>query len=468
MYELTKELADFYNTHVRLGTDRRQDLACKRDLNLDRVRGGLDALAEKTGRSRPRFYDWLNQGSYAMHTLNQDPGDANDYDIDVGLIFRKEDLPVGALEARQRVRDALLEKCTNFSKEPEARTNAVTVSYSDGYHVDFAIYRTYADAYGRTVTEHASTEWTRRDPSGLNDWFTRMNTELSPSASNYAGGYGTVKVAPGQFRRVVRWVKWFCKSRDSWSLPGGMVVSTLLAESGTFKASRDRDDRALHDTMKALHARLKGSCAVANPMGGSDLTSRGEVLNQVKRLRDRLGENLPKLDVLFRAGCTRTQARDAWDCIFNHSCWRDTQVAEAAMAKADTTALALPYRVSIACGLANTEGGRVYRYYPSGAYVLAKGISLNFTIAETNVPPPYAVRWTCNNAGDEAQEDEQVSWEKNEQAIWTTTAFKGTHRLTCQVMRNGTVLAETRHVVKIGTSGGRLFSRLSRPPVVRI
>ena len=468
MYDLTKELAGFYNTHVRLGTDRRQDLACKRDLNLDRVRDGLDALAGKTGRSRPHFYNWLNQGSYAMHTLNQDPGDANDYDIDVGLVFRKDDLPVGALEARQRVRDALLEKCTNFSKEPEARTNAVTVSYSDGYHVDFAIYRTHTDAYGRTATEHASTDWTPRDPSGLNKWFDKANNDLSPAESNYAGGYGTVKVDPGQFRRVTRWVKWFCKSRDSWSLPGGMVVSTLLAESGTFKANRDRDDRSLYDTLTVLHARLLGNCEVPNPLGGSNLTSRGEVLNQVKRLRDRLGENLPKLDVLFQAGCTRTQARNAWDWIFCHSYWSDTQVTEAAMSKADTTALALPYRVSVNCGLANTEGGRIYRYYQSGAYVLAKGISLNFTIADTNVPLPYAVRWTCNNVGDEAQEDEQVSWVKNEQSIWTRTAYKGTHRLTCQVMRNGTVLAETRHVVKIGTSGGRLFARLSRSPAVRI
>jgi len=73
------------------------------------------------------------------------------------------------------------------------------------------------------------------------------------------------------------------------------VVSTLLAESGTLKANRDRDDRALYDTLKALHARLLGNCEVPNPLGGSNLTSRGEVLNQVTRLRDRLGKNLPKL-----------------------------------------------------------------------------------------------------------------------------------------------------------------------------
>lgn len=459
MYDISAELAEFYRTHVCLGKTRRADLAAKRDLNLDRVRDGLAILAAKIGRARPCFYKSLDQGSYAMHTLNQDPGDANDYDIDVGLVFHKDDLPAGALEARQRVRDALIEKCTSFSKAPDARTNAVTVSYADGYHVDFAVYRTYTGDNGQIFTEHASTDWTRRDPSGLNDWFNKANTNLSPADTNFAGGWGTVKVKPGQFRRVTRWVKWFCKSREPWSLPGGMVVTTLLAESGVFKANRTRDDQALHDTLKALHARLQAGCDVANPLGGSNLTSRGEVLNQVARLRDRLGDHLPKLAVLFQADCTYAQARNAWDCVFNHAYWRETPVAEAATDRATSMAMASPYWLSITCNLADKEGGRIYRQYPSGLYVLPKGISLNFTVAGTNTPEPYTVRWTCNNLGDEAKESEQVSWVKNEAAIWTHTAYKGTHNMTCEVMRNGSVVAVARHVVKIGSSGGRLRRR---------
>ena len=76
-----------------------------------------------------------------MHTLNQ--AEHNDYDIDVAVVFEKGDLPEDPLKARQRVRDALLKRCDNFTKEPEARHNAVTVWYQDGYNIDFAVYRTW-------------------------------------------------------------------------------------------------------------------------------------------------------------------------------------------------------------------------------------------------------------------------------------------------------------------------------------
>ncbi len=136
MFDCTKDLQDFYDNHVRLGADLRGRLASARDINLDRLEKGLQEL----GAERKKIYqgpiETRNQGSYAMHTLNK----SDEYDIDVALIFRKEDLPADPLEARQLVRDALLKKCTNFAKEPEARTNAVTVWYQEGYHLDLAVF----------------------------------------------------------------------------------------------------------------------------------------------------------------------------------------------------------------------------------------------------------------------------------------------------------------------------------------
>jgi hypothetical protein len=83
-----------------------------------------------------------------MRILNQHPENA--YDIDVGLIFDADDLPADAAAARQRICDAFREKPGNFSRAPKARTNAVTVWYADGPHVDFAIYRRREDLWGRT------------------------------------------------------------------------------------------------------------------------------------------------------------------------------------------------------------------------------------------------------------------------------------------------------------------------------
>ena len=443
MFDVCNDLQTFYDTHVRLGKTERDRLAELRDLNLARLRDGLDDLAKEINRVRPHFYDWLNQGSYAMHTLNQVQHD--DYDIDVGLLFNKSDLPDNPLEARQRVRDALMKRCTNFTKEPEARTNATTVWYADGYHVDFAIYRTFSDAFGVTHTEHASTEWKQRDPSEVNDWFTQQVTSHSPKSNPLIGYYPKVK--DGQLRRIVRFLKWFCGSREGWSLPGGMVTSTLVVEN--YQADPDRDDHALYSTMVRVRDRLNVYTKVFNPVVTSqELTGSTEVANQVVRLRDQLTGVIAELKVLFRSDCTREQARFAWDWVFNHVFWATKEASTKNGASYVTESLL--YSAKILCGLAGSRGGRIYREYPSGSAMLPKGVYLKFSLVSTDVPPPYTVRWIVTNHGDEATEAHQLRWEKTQEtAHWTSTLYKGTHQMTCQIEKGGRLLAKTVHSVKI-------------------
>ena len=455
MFDMTADFSSFYENHVRLGGTLRKDLADKRDLNLNRLNSGLDALAVETGKPHPHWYDWRNQGGYAMHTLNKDPADESDYDIDVAVIFKKSDICSDPLEARKRVRDALAKKCINFTKDPEARTNAVTIYYAEGYHIDFAVYRTYVDDAGVTRTEHASRQWTERNPARVTNWFQDEVDRLSPKG-NPLLGYKPA-VAPGQLRRIVRFTKWFCRSRTGWTLPGGMVVSVLLADANVYKSNGDRDDRALYETLVSLRDRLKICCNVFSPVDGSELTAREEVLNQVKRLRDRLDENLPKLDILFdQKNCTREKARSAWDWIFNHEFWAKKEAVQKSLA--EDRSLALPYFVDVSCGLARAEGAPIYRYYASGKGTLPKNVQLKFSVAKTNVPEPYEVSWHCSNEGDDAAEAGQMTWEKKGREIWTSTAFHGVHRLTCRIWVNQRVLAQTSYVVRIA-QGFRLWRR---------
>ncbi|WP_335237064.1 nucleotide-binding domain-containing protein [Nostoc sp.] len=452
MYDISNDLQYFYDNYVRLGVKLRQQLAGYRDLNINRLKNGLDNLAKETERPHPYPYDSKNQGGYPMHTLNQDPNNDNDYDIDIALIFHKDEIPENPLKARQRVRDALCKRCTNFTKEPEARTNAVTVWYAEGYHIDFAIYRTYVDEFGIERIEHASTEWKRRDPMEINNWFAECVSRSSPKANSKLGYYP--KVAEGQMRRIVRFVKWFCRSRTSWSLPGGMIVSTLIAELGVYKANGDCDDIALYDTMVALRDRLKLSCKVYNPVDSSqELTGKTEVLNQVTRLRDNLNIAISKLDVLFDQSCTREKARYAWDWVFNHEFWVKKEITEV-IDFANIIAIAR-YSLIIRCDLAKYENGPTYKQYLSGSSILPKGVALKFTVVSTNVPQPYSVRWIINNEGDEAQEAEQLCWESSDSGMtkWTSTAYKGNHRMTCQIEKNGQVMAKAVHIVKIMRSG---------------
>jgi Adenylyl/Guanylyl and SMODS C-terminal sensor domain len=453
MYDISAELQSFYDNHVRLGTELRKQLAKYRDLNITRLKNGLDDLAEETGRPHQHPYDFKNQGGYAMHTLNQDPNGDNDYDIDIALIFNYDDIPEDPLKARQRVSDALCKRCTNFTKEPEARTNAVTIWYAEGYHIDFAIYRTYIDNFDKEHIEHASTEWKRRDPMEINNWFFESVEKLSPKA-NPISQY-TPKVAKGQMRRIVRFLKWFCRSRTSWSLPGGMIVSALVAEPGIYKANSERDDLALYDTMVALRDRLKVSCQVYNPVDSSqELTGKTEVLNQVTRLRDNLDTAISKLDILFdESNCTREKARFAWDWVFNHKFWAQKESTKL-VTLGDISAVAR-YTVTIRCDLAKHKNGLTYKQYLSGTSVLPKGIALKFSVISTDVPPPYNVRWIVNNEGDEAYEAKQLHWESSDSGciIWTSTAFKGNHRMTCLIEKEGRVMAQAVHIVKIKASG---------------
>jgi hypothetical protein len=336
------------------------------------------------------------------------------------------------------------------SQEPEVRTNAVTVWYAEGYHIDFAIYRSYTDAFGREQLEHASTAWKRRDPMEVNNWFISAVAAKSPKADPALGYYP--RVAEGQMRRIVRYIKWFSRSRTSWSLPGGMVISALVAE--VYRPDPNRDDRALYDTMTALRNRLNGSCDVANPINGSsDLTANEEVLHQVERLRDNLGTALSHLAILFdQQNCTREKARSAWDWVFNHDFWAKKEMMQKSLAE-DIAAVSTGYSVAVRCDLARKEGGPTYKQYASGSTVLPKGVSLKFSVVATTVPQPYTVRWSAQNEGDEAREVNQMSWNRIESASWTSTKFKGRHTMTCQIEKNGTVLARAVHVVRVAPGG---------------
>jgi Adenylyl/Guanylyl and SMODS C-terminal sensor domain len=444
MFDLSADLQTFYDEDVRLGVDRRARLAGHRDLNITRLKNGLDDLAEESKRPRPHPYDWKNQGGYAMHTLNQDPRDDNDYDIDVALLFERAALPEDPRNARQRIADALCKRCTNFTQEPTARTNAVTVWYAEGYHIDFAIFRTYTDEYGREKIEHASTDWKARNPLDVNNWFLNAVNTKSPAI----GMLTTVK--PGQLRRIVRFLKWFTRSRPSWSLPGGLIVSTLVVEC--YRPDFQRDDLALYNTIVALRNRLAGYTRVDNPVDGSEFTANPEILNQIKRFKTQLDMAVGKLAPLFVADCDRAKARGAWDWVFVHDFWGGKEVAKVALDETLAASVPSAYFVKIQCDLARSERAPTYKQYASGSSVLPKNLSLRFTVASTNVPAPYKIVWHVDNHGDEASDADQLTWETQPSESyehWTSTAYKGSHRMICRIMKDGRVWAETSHIVKI-------------------
>jgi len=306
MYDLHKRLNQFYEEHVRLGQDGRALLAEYRDKNLDRLRAGLEELGYASS------FEHRDQGSYAMHTINQQAN--NDYDIDVAIVFSKNNLPSTALQARKHIESAMLKGGGNFRQPPEAKTNAVRVYYAEGYHVDLAIYREYEDGQGAQICEHAGSDWTDRDPMEMTNWFNATVRDFSPSKD-----YGAT-VSPNQMRRVVRWLKAFARSREYWDLPGGLVISVLVAEC--YRADYYRDDVSLYETMVAIRDRLHVVEDVLNPVDHTQsLTGRPVDQGRITRFKEKLDSAIIQLGVLQNAACTEEQAIKAWHWLFQHPFW---------------------------------------------------------------------------------------------------------------------------------------------------
>ncbi|MCY1018630.1 nucleotide-binding domain-containing protein [Pyxidicoccus sp. MSG2] len=440
MYDTQKHFDTFYKEHVCLGQERRGELAAHRNACLKLLGQGLRRLGEKRRRpdGYPQHVDALNQGSYDMRTLNQHP--QRQYDIDVAVIFRKEDLPKTALRARQRVAEALRSSLQSFATKPLARTSAVTVWYTRGEHVDLAIYRQVTDSDGKTVLEHASAQWRRRDPKAVSEWFSRQNQCLSPDPAAGAS------VRESQFRRIVRLVKTFARSRVSWDLPGGMILSTLVAE--VYQPDLHRDDLAFYKTLIALRERLKRSPEVRSPVADDEsLTSSPRRRAQVGRLIEKLDFVLPQLEVLQASTCLKVQALTAWWWVFNHDYWRE-QARNARLLQAREA----PALLRVRAALASSKGGEVTAVYKDKTSV-PKGAWLRFSLKKKlGIPAPFTVRWRIQNRGSEALHADEVQREhvSEDKVLWQKAAYSGRHSLTCEVIKDGFVVARGIRHVRIG------------------
>jgi hypothetical protein len=97
------------------------------------------------------------------------------------------------------------------------------------------------------------------------------------------------------------------------------------------------------------------------------------------------------------------------------------------------------------------KGGQLGQYYPSDGRPLPKNIWLRFSIEHTSVPLPYAIRWTVTNHGREATAAHDLGHvtDPGAPAQWEQTRYHGSHLMTCELYRNGQVLARATHRVNI-------------------
>jgi hypothetical protein len=211
MFNCNNDIVDFYNTEVALKKTQQNGMRSHRNANRTRLKKGL------AKNKNPSLTYNIAQGSYAMHTMVNDKN--NDYDIDDGAVFLKDDLCGGkgaeltALSARKMVRDAVDDG--SFKTPPEVKTNCVRVFYVAGYHVDIPVYRLLDDE----SLELASSSWIGSSPTDVTEWYNSAVINNSPDTNNGR-----------QMRRVTRLLKFYMKSRDGWKkkMPSGFELSVLV------------------------------------------------------------------------------------------------------------------------------------------------------------------------------------------------------------------------------------------------
>lgn len=438
MYDLSVELNDFYEQCVLLSSDCQQELREKRNLNLARLKSGLEEYNNEHNTSY-KIVDFLTQGSMAMHTIVQN--DDNDYDIDVAVIFDKSILgDLGPRATRNIVADALKRKCNQLKKNPEVKTNCVRIEYSSGYHVDFAIYRRIESDNGY-VFEHAGSEWTLRNPQAINSWF---SDEVSKWGND--------------LRKVIRLSKAFCKSRSFWvNMAAGLIQTVVCDEEFKYFT---RLDETFYYTMVAVRDRLDKTIEVYNPTDSSiSLLLTQDHRKKVDNWRNHLNEQLDNLTVLFKTGCTYAEAKNAWYRFFNHSFWQEDETYDK---KTYISSRLKPYRdteqfiednyiyneqygMTISC-IISRDG---FRPAPIKDFLLKclgrlpHGFSIDCELIDTDAPSYDKVLWKVRNVGKIAEEKDMIRGQICDRGkkIHEHSDFYGPHYIECYLIKENKCIA---------------------------
>lgn len=299
------EMTNFHREKVTLGLKQQQQMRVNRNAGRTRLENGL------TDAGKPLPKEVHSQGSYQMRTMVQD--DKNDYDIDDGAYFAYADLKddngnaLTPLAARERVCDAL-KWDGRLKKEAEVKRNCVRQKYAEGHHIDVPVYRIVTTKNDEDeIMEHyelaGGDDWVMSDARAVTSWF---NSKVGTLNEGETDG--------SQMRRLAKLTKKFAR-RQNWKkkTTSGICITKLVVDH--FKASSNRDDKALRDTWKAIYSTLQVSTAIEHPVLASELASNGD--SQVSFFRDCLNDALKELEVLDKNDCTRELAREAWDKVFD-------------------------------------------------------------------------------------------------------------------------------------------------------
>jgi len=310
MFDYSNAIDAFWDEKVRLSTTFKEKLYNHRKANRDRL---ISRLPNTLGITINES-NFKPQGSMAMQTIIQTRFADEEYDIDDGIVFEKDDLKneKGEYFTTQYVREKIRKTLEDdrFCKQPRLCKNCVRVFYSEAdkekHHVDFPIYRKYEDENGDIVRELANEEkWIESDPTQVNNWFFN---EIE-SRNKQKEGKGT------QLRILIQLLKRFARSRQDWDMPNGMKLTMLATECQD--VFYEKTDRAFRELIKNICSRLENSKIIRN-LAHPDKPeiTRTKSDTNVCNLLEKAGLAINKLTELDAPYCDNKKARSIWDWVF--------------------------------------------------------------------------------------------------------------------------------------------------------
>ena len=452
MYDASSQFDIFYRDHVVLPQENQNELYSKKEINIKRLKKGLEEYNEEHSTNF-QLIESAVQGSVAMSTVIQN--DSNDYDIDVGIVFADEVMKnVGAQASRNMVADALRREATQFNARPEVKTGCVRIQYADGYHIDFAVYRKQQlPEWDGQKYYHAGADWAPRQLKDLTDWFSKKNNESNEL-----------------LRKIVRLSKMFCRSREKWDMPSGLLQTVVCAEC--LSGFSNRLDENFYYSMKAIVNRLENSLQVAAPVdNGRDLTPRKSDIKRMENWKNRLKSKLDDLSVLFDSDCSFQDAMQAWGGFFYHTYWLSRNSSgdqersflnptsmsfldEEEFIEDKFSAVDIKYQVSIDCvvEMNGFQNHPLTDFLKTGKRIIpGKNTHIICKMKWTNCPGDYDVYWKVKNVGPEAERRNQLRGQilNRGRTISEPASFFGNHYIECYIVKNDVCVANKKVIVPI-------------------
>lgn len=429
MLDFSSELEKFLKEHVVLHSNEQNKLRKLKRLNIKRLKKGLEEYNEENSTSF-KIVDNLVQGSMAMHTIIQN--EEKDYDIDVAIIFDSEICSdKSALAMRKIVCESLEKKTKQFNAQPEIKTSCVRLHYEEGYHIDFAIYKKTIDTNTNEIKyEHSGSNWSLRDVESVEQWFNDNN-----------------KDSDGLLRKIVRLSKQLCSVRTN--MPSGLIQTALCIEC-LYKD--EKLDFAFYKTLQNIHNRLSTSTDITLPVdGGRSVSSRKIDIDRINLFKDELKLVLDKLEQLNDCECTRSQAIDIWNYVFEHDYWSNLDNKrnvndEFSIITYNHTEQFIENQYVVYekfdVDLLTTVTMNGFRPMSLETYLekykkISHGLSIECEYIDTGIQYDY-ILWKVKNEGNVAKRRNDIRGQiiKRGNKIKEKSVFQGEHYIECYVIKN--------------------------------